>query len=91
MVKFIATKRSSKKETRQEPRVEEKVIRHFHLEEKVDKRHRFKTTKQEREAIDINLQRRIEDIHIETKTDISGCYFRDIIELKRSAMGIVKF
>lgn len=45
MVKFIATKRSSKKETKQEPRVEEKVIRHFHLEEKVDKRHRFKTTK----------------------------------------------
>ncbi|CAD8051778.1 unnamed protein product [Paramecium sonneborni] len=86
MVKYIPTKRQSKKETLQEPKQAARVIRHYHLEEKVDKRHRFKTTKQQREEIDINLQRRIEDIHIETKSDISGCYFRDIIELKRSTL-----
>jgi len=57
MVKYLAIKRTSKKVTLEEVKKTKvvKVIRHFHLEEKVDKRHRFKTSKEERALIDINL------------------------------------
>lgn len=92
MVKYIPTKRANKKVTREEvlkPK-EEKTIRHYHLEQTIERRHRFKTTKELRSLIDINLSRRIEDIHIDQRTDATGSYFKDIMEVKRTAMGTIQ-